>query len=167
MNDLNPDELQNSSWVRSTRSSVAAASSACWWTASTKGFRTTAGFTVEIVPLKWTRMPWPSVPIWAEYFSSETWIEGMRAANEGLLDMGSSSEIGEARRPDRALRLDGDAARGAPADPDVHLRLEADAREPEPAPRRRGLLLHGPQVVAERVLLPVHRVDALAEGEVL
>src|SRR6516165_1606454 len=122
MKDLNPDELQNSSWVRSTRTSLAAASSTCWCTASTNGFRTTAGLTVEIVPLKWTRMPAASGAMCAEYFSSATWSAGMRAANDGLC-MGSSG-VGEHGRPERALRLDRDAVRRRAADADVHLGLE-------------------------------------------
>src|SRR6266568_219140 len=164
MNDLKPDELQNSSWVRSTRSSFACASSAYAWVASTKGFRMTDGFTVEIVPLKVTLIPRGSGIRWAEYFSSDAWGRAVRAAKLAMRD----SDGREARSPDGPLGLHGDAFRRHAADADFHLCLEADAREPEPAARRRGVLLHRPEVRAERVRLAVHRLDPAGEdGELL
>src|SRR6266511_2083045 len=99
-------------------------------------------------------MPSGSGAMCAEYFSSATWTAGIRAANVGLA-MCSSPNGRKPRRPERTLGLHDDARRRLAANVDVQLRLEADAREPEPAARRRGLLLHGPEVVSERVRLRV------------
>src|SRR6266508_5823920 len=106
-------------------------------------------------------MPSGSGAMCAEYFSSATLSAGIRAAKVGLAMFSSSGR--KLRRPERALGLHDDARRRLSANADVQLRLEADARESEPATRRRGLLLHGPEVVRERVRLGVHRLHLLPE----
>src|SRR6266540_7515943 len=106
-------------------------------------------------------MPSGSGAMCAEYFSSATWSAGIRAAKVGLAMCSSSGR--KLRRPEWTLGLHDDARRRLSANADVQLRLEADAREPEPATRRRGLRLHGPEVVRERVRL--QRSEERREGK--
>src|SRR5512140_2602486 len=135
---LKPDELQNSSSVKSTRTSLAPAltSRSCTW--STKGLSTLAGLTVLMVPRNWTRAPRGSACMVAEYFSSETWMAGARAPGwdestmdaSGYLDLGGAqASPGEDRDP-VPLASDGE----------LELGLEADAGQAEAAPLGHGRL---------------------------
>ena len=67
------------------------------------------------------------------------------------------------RRAQRARGVDGDAAAGA-AHREIELALEADAGEAEAAADVRGRLPHRRDVVAKRVGLAVHALDAIDEG---
>src|SRR5512144_788979 len=111
-------------------------------------------------------MPCASKPRYAEYFSSATWSDGMRAANDGLasdgLAMGGASDGREPWGPERAGGFHGDAARLA-VDRELELRFEADAGEAEAAAGGAGVLAHHLHVVGERVGLAVHPIDPLAQ----
>src|SRR5512137_1785274 len=150
---LKPEELQNSSSVKSTRTSLAWAlsSRSCTW--STKGLSTAAGLTVLMVPRNWTRDPAGSTTMLAEYFSSETWMVGARAPGWVGLDMGDSwsFEHGGAQAPP------GEDRDPVPVvgDGEIELGLETDARQAEPAALVHGRLRHGPQVALQRVGLAV------------
>src|SRR5512133_1474683 len=158
MNDLNPDELQNSSSRRSTRTRPGPRFASCEWTASTNGFRTTAGFTVLMVPRNTTRGPSTSAASNAEYFSSATSSGAPAAVGSGI----RSSRDLERGHPKRARGVDGDVPRG-PGHGELELRLEADAREAEAAANVGRRLLHRGHVVAERVGLAVHLRDPVAD----